>query len=86
MVTVEPYVQQFLRQYRFWFHKKGLSQAEIAERLGVDPTSVTAWARGKNFPSLFNLYRLVEVWDIDLETFFRRRTRSRGVRNAEAAS
>lgn len=40
---------------------KGLSQAELAEALGVDQTTISAWERGVAEPTLFNLRRLADV-------------------------
>ena len=40
---------------------KGLSQKELAEALGVDPSSVCYWESGKNEPTIFNLRRLADI-------------------------
>lgn len=43
---------------------KGLSQTELAEALGVDQTTVSAWERGVAEPTLSNLRRLADVLGI----------------------
>ena len=40
---------------------KGLSQTELAEALGVDQTTISAWENGKAEPTLFNLRRLADL-------------------------
>ena len=44
---------------------KGLSQAELAEALGLDQTTVSAWERGISEPTLFNLRRLAAVLGVE---------------------
>lgn len=39
-------------------HRLGMTQAEMAEALGVTKASVSAWERDKSRPSLETLYRL----------------------------
>lgn len=40
---------------------KGFSQTELAEALGVDQTTISAWENGKAEPTLFNLRRLADL-------------------------
>lgn len=39
----------------------GLSQTELADALGLDQTTVSAWESGKAEPTLFNLRRLADI-------------------------
>lgn len=39
---------------------KGINYAELAERIGVDRSSVSAWVNGKSNPSSVNLTKLAE--------------------------
>lgn len=43
---------------------KGMTQTELAEALGVDQTTVSAWERGVAEPTLANLRRLADVLGI----------------------
>ena len=43
---------------------KGMTQTELAEALGVDQTTVSAWERGVPEPTLANLRRLADVLGI----------------------
>ena len=40
---------------------KGLSQMELAEALGLDQTTISAWERGIAEPTIFNLRRLADL-------------------------
>lgn len=84
---VQPaYLPRFTRHFQFWKRRSGLSQLEIAQQLGIDPTSVSAWANGKNFPNMLTLYRLCEeVFQIEVWQFFRRPPRARSLRMGQAA-
>ena len=42
-------------------HAIGLTQAQVAERLGVDTETVSRFERGKHVPSLLTLERLAAV-------------------------
>src|SRR5262252_3285802 len=71
-VIRDPYIRHFARHLRYWMARKGVRQSELADALGLDASSVTAWKLGKNFPSFGNVYRIcVEVLGIDLWQFFR---------------
>lgn len=42
-------------------HALGLTQAQLAERLGVDTETLSRFERGKHLPSLVTLERLAEL-------------------------
>lgn len=71
-VQVE-YLRRFGVHFRFWRKRCGLSQLQVAGKLGIDPSAVSAWTRGKNFPSMAMVYRLCEeVFGIHVWQFFER--------------
>lgn len=45
--------------------QKGLSQKEIATRMGVHQPKVSEWLNGKRMPNSESLYKLAEVLDYD---------------------
>jgi len=51
-------LQQMIRDAR---SAKGLSQYDLAEKLGVRNIAVSAWETGKNNPSPENMVALIEV-------------------------
>lgn len=41
--------------------RAGITQAELARRLGVSPSAVSEWEAGKKDPSVSNMYRIVSA-------------------------
>ena len=56
-------VGHFLKALR---QEKGLTQAQLAERLGVSNRSVSRWETGANMPDLSLLIQLAEVYGVDV--------------------
>ena len=48
-----------IKEYR---ERLGLSQAELAEEIGVDRSSVSLWESGKTMPTIKNLRRLAATF------------------------
>ena len=46
---------------------KGMSQEELAEKLGVSRQAVSRWEQGSSFPDLPNLQRLVTVFEVSAD-------------------
>lgn len=46
---------------------KGFTQREIAERLSISDKAISKWENGCSKPSVYNLQRLAELFDITLE-------------------
>lgn len=53
-----------IKEYR---NKKGLSQYEFAERLGVSPQAVSKWECGQSCPSIENLCAISELLDASID-------------------
>ncbi len=47
--------------------RKGMTQAELAEKLGVTDKAVSKWERGLSCPDIGSLPRLAEVLDLSVE-------------------
>ncbi len=47
--------------------KKGLTQAQLAEKLGVSQNTISFYETGARFPSRNNLYKLAEALDCDVK-------------------
>lgn len=53
-----------IKEYR---NKKGLSQYEFAESLGVSPQAVSKWECGQSCPSIENLCAISELLDVSID-------------------
>lgn len=50
----------------------GMSRAELAERVGVNPQTIGALERGDHYPSLHLAMSICEVFDLPIEAVFSR--------------
>lgn len=46
---------------RYYRRKAGMTQAKLAEKLGVSPSAVAMWERGKSAPRAAMLPKLAKV-------------------------
>lgn len=49
--------------------EKGLTQRNIADRLGISPKTVSKWERGQGFPDVSLISDLCRIFQIDVTTF-----------------
>lgn len=42
---------------------KGITQADLADQLGLKPTTVASWEQGKSLPNIQTLYRLAQYYN-----------------------
>lgn len=49
--------------------RKGLSQSELAEKLGVSPQAISKWENGHNLPDIENLMRMAEALNVSYSIF-----------------
>jgi transcriptional regulator with XRE-family HTH domain len=67
MADVRENIANNIKKYR---ESNGLSQRELAKRLGVGYSSVSNWELGLNSPSIELLMKVCEVFDIKLATMY----------------
>lgn len=60
-------MREVIRQYR---KKKGLTQEELANRLGVTAPAVNKWEKGHSHPDILLLAPIARLLDISLDTLF----------------
>lgn len=41
----------------------GMTQAELAARLGITTPSITKWEKGRSNPDLLNVFRMKEIFE-----------------------
>lgn len=51
----------------------GLTQKDLAFRVGIDPMSVSRWERGRVLPSLSSLAMVAEALERDVDWFYTER-------------
>ena len=52
--------------------EKKLTQKELAEQIGISQKSYSHWETGKNEPSLENLIKLADLFEVSLDWLFGR--------------
>lgn len=60
--TFAPYIGSRIRAAR---KQAGLSQKELADKLGVTPASISAWEKGKSCPSDKKLDEIKELFHLN---------------------
>ncbi|MDG2286370.1 MAG: helix-turn-helix transcriptional regulator [Alphaproteobacteria bacterium] len=66
-MRIRSLVGQRVREYR---QRAGLTQRELADRLGRQEVTISSIERGRNFPSEDTLVGLSEVLELPLHAFF----------------
>ena len=56
-----------IRKYR---KKQGLTQAEVAKKMGVAPSTVTQWETGARRPNVGQVLQLAETLGCSLDELF----------------
>jgi transcriptional regulator with XRE-family HTH domain len=55
---------------RYWREKAGLTPNELADKVGVDRSSVSKWETGAAFPGTANMIRIAEACGIGMRKFW----------------
>ena len=48
----------------------GLTQQELAHKLGVTDRSISRWEKGTSTPDIYSLKRLSEILNVSMDTFY----------------
>lgn len=56
-------IDENIRKYR---RKKGLSQQDLADIIGVSHQAISKWERGENYPDLLSLVSLSQFFEVDI--------------------
>ena len=51
-------------------NKKGLTQAQLAKKLGVTETSIRCYEKDRNFPSIDKLINMCNFFNVSLDYLF----------------
>jgi transcriptional regulator with XRE-family HTH domain len=55
-----------------WRERYALSQAALAERIGISPAAVAQWELGQTVPTTQNMQKITEALGISLHDFWGR--------------
>ncbi|MDL2286985.1 helix-turn-helix domain-containing protein [Eubacteriales bacterium OttesenSCG-928-G02] len=53
-----------------YLNLKGMSQKELAEKLGVSQSAVTCWIKGKNSPDIEVVAKICDIFNISVIDLF----------------
>ena len=70
MRNVHEHVCQQIRELRNSWAGKGISQAELARRIGVPQNRISRWETGAYRPSLDDVIALAEFFGVPIARFF----------------
>lgn len=59
---------------KFFRKKYGLTQEQIAERLGVSRQAVAKWERGDTLPDIDNIIALADLYEVTIDSLVRNMT------------
>lgn len=54
----------------YWLYKKGMTQTELAQRIGWSNRMVSHWCRNERLMSVEAMYTVAEVLDIHMEDLY----------------
>lgn len=65
--TIRKNIQANIAKYR---KKSGLSQAELAQKIGVKNSTVSSWERGANAPDIETLFSICKLFNVTVADMF----------------
>ena len=65
--TIRKNIQANISKYR---KKSGLSQAELAKKIGVKNSTVSSWERGANAPDIETLFSICKLFNVTVADMF----------------
>ena len=76
-MVVQDMNEEILEKYKINFglyvkehrERKGYTQQQLSELIGITPKSISYIERGENYPSPDNLFELAKVLDMSLDEF-----------------
>ncbi len=66
--------------------EKGMTQLELAEKMGVTDKAVSKWERDLSFPDINSIPKLAEVFEISVDELMQVQTTSKEKKNKNKAS
>ncbi len=66
-MNINKYVGSKIREYR---KKKGMTQAELGEKLGVNQNTISGYENGEREVGYDNLFKIVKLFGISIDDLF----------------
>ena len=66
--------------------KKGMTQVELAEKMGVTDKAVSKWERDLSFPDVNTIPRLAEIFNVTVDELMQVKTDTKESRTTENIS
>lgn len=63
-IDEDAYKAIFAKNLRDWLYVRDISQRELADKLGVSPTIVSAWCRGEKSPRMSKVDLICQVLNV----------------------
>ena len=57
---------------------QGLTQVELAQKTGIPQSTISAWERGTNIPSILDCIKLADFYGISLDELVGREVKVKG--------
>lgn len=54
----------------YWRIKRGLTQRELAEKVGISGAAIAYYETGQNKPKIETLFRLAQALDVEVSELF----------------
>lgn len=58
------------RNLGYFLNKRGISQKELAVKMGVSQAAVTNWVKGKNLPDIEAVAEICEILEVSVTALF----------------
>lgn len=66
-------MEQMGRNIRMFRVDNGLRQKELADLIGIDRTSLSAYENGKRLPDVFILCKMADIFEVSVDTLIGRK-------------
>ena len=64
------WLKQFGDRLKRLIHIEGMTQAELAKKIGIDPSRLSKYVTGTHAPDAYMLHRIANALDCDVKTLF----------------
>lgn len=70
MSTNSPLTDNFVKALSYYISISGKTKKEIADAIGVPPTTFSSWSNGKHLPDMDNLQKIADYLGAPISQFY----------------